>query len=315
MNRLGNCYPYYKNLLIREIFKNKEDWNTQMIDDHYIRRRYASLMKNRWAIPPADIIGDVAEATRILRERGEFINEDVDQHLYNVKWNKNKQSKEKKVAKRIEKRVLEIEYTVSSSREDTVDVGITFQSHRGDDFTPEGRMFVATDGFALYSVYRPAMENSNGFYVRGSSTPKDYNRVLVKKENLSRLICAVSEYNEEFSVNDYSGQVKQVAKNLLDHIYETKNRLDALSTRLHDVTDVDELMKHKEELMKIMLAIPMSNKHCVYCEINEDGNGNFNCADCDYAHIHGQCSLPASKYRKMDALVNKLREEINGYAD
>ena len=227
----------------------------------------------------------------------------------------NKQSKEKKVAKRIEKRVLEIEYTVSSSREDTVDVGITFQSHRDDDFTPEGRMFISKSGFSLASIFYPAENSEGGLYVLGSNTSKDYNRVLVKKENMDRLLRAVNEYNERFSVNDYSGHVRRVANNLDNHIIETIDKLDVLRIRIQDVTDVDELMKHKEELMEIMLALPMSNKHCVYCEINKDGNGSFNCDVCDYAHIHGKCSLHGSKYRKMDALVNKLREEINGYAD
>lgn len=80
---------------------------------------------------------------------------------------------------------------------DLVTFRIAEQTHRGENFTPNGREFKSSCGYFLVSHECPEYkEGKDLLYVRGCNDYKDDNQVTVPLLQFAKIMQAISEYNE-----------------------------------------------------------------------------------------------------------------------
>ena len=101
-----------------------------------------------------------------------------------------------------EKRLLYIEAKESLRHKGYKEVRIIRQSHRNDNFTPDGGRFSSSNGFHLYSDGEPEYRTRE-LFVRGSSTERDGHVVYVPEEDFFDLAQAIKEYNNGKAPGDF----------------------------------------------------------------------------------------------------------------
>lgn len=97
----------------------------------------------------------------------------------------------------VEEKKRHIELAVIKVEGDEVTFQVTEQTHRGDDFTPDGIPFESSRGLTLKSVGVPAATTtSDTMYVRGKNEHCDKKNVTVSALRFAQIMEAITEYNE-----------------------------------------------------------------------------------------------------------------------
>lgn len=90
-----------------------------------------------------------------------------------------------------------IELAVTEVDGEMVTFHVAEQTHRGDDFTPDGIPFESSSGLTLKSVGVPAaLTNSDTVYVCGGTKICDKRNVTVSALRFAKIMEAINEYNE-----------------------------------------------------------------------------------------------------------------------
>lgn len=90
-----------------------------------------------------------------------------------------------------------IEISVVSIKEPTVTFRISWQTHREEEFTPNGNEFKSSCGYFLVSQECPEYKECRDLlYVRGLNNYADDNPVTVPLLQFAKIMQAVNEYNE-----------------------------------------------------------------------------------------------------------------------
>lgn len=90
-----------------------------------------------------------------------------------------------------------IEISVVSIKEPTVTFRISRQTHRGEEFTPNGREFKSSYGYFLVSQGCPEYKECRDLlYVRGVDDYEDDSPVTVPLLHFAKIMQAVTEYNQ-----------------------------------------------------------------------------------------------------------------------
>lgn len=79
-------------------------------------------------------------------------------------------------------------------------VVITEQTHRGEEFTPDGKCFEAALKHQLWSDRRPEVNDNNTTNVRGAETVHDNDILLMTSEQYHNLRDAVAQYNHIYAI-------------------------------------------------------------------------------------------------------------------
>lgn len=117
-------------------------------------------------------------------------------HWYPVEEIKEKQEEKSKM-KEEEHQKRHIEISVERVEEDTVTFRISRQTHREEEFTPNGREFKSSCGFFLSSQGAPEFgEYLQTLFVRGYVSAEDDNKITVPLIAFAKIMQAVTEYNE-----------------------------------------------------------------------------------------------------------------------
>ena len=97
----------------------------------------------------------------------------------------------------MEEKKRHIELAVVKVDGDQVTFRIAEQTHRGENFTPNGREFKSSCGYFLVSHECPEYkEGKDLLYVRGCNDYKDDNQVTVPLLQFAKIMQAITEYNE-----------------------------------------------------------------------------------------------------------------------
>lgn len=116
-------------------------------------------------------------------------------HWFPVKEEKEKQEEKAKMEESQQKRHIEI--SVVRVEEHTVTFRISQQTHREENFTPNGREFKSSCGFFLSSQGSPEFEEYlQTLCVRGWASSEDDNKITVPLIAFAKIMQAVTEYNE-----------------------------------------------------------------------------------------------------------------------
>lgn len=90
-----------------------------------------------------------------------------------------------------------IEISVERVEEDTVTFRISRQTHREEEFTPNGNEFKSSCGYFLVSQECPEYKECRDLlYVRGLNNYADDNPVTVPLLQFAKIMQAITEYNE-----------------------------------------------------------------------------------------------------------------------
>ena len=90
-----------------------------------------------------------------------------------------------------------IEISVVRIKEPTVTFRISRQTHRGEEFTPNGREFKSSCGFFLSSQGAPEFgAYIKTLFVRGWDYSEDDNKITVSLLHFAKIMQAVTEYNQ-----------------------------------------------------------------------------------------------------------------------
>lgn len=90
-----------------------------------------------------------------------------------------------------------IEISVVSVKEHTVTFRISQQTHREEEFTPNGRKFKSSCGIVLNSQGYPEFgAYIKTLFVRGWDSSEDDNKITVSLHHFADIMQAVTEYNE-----------------------------------------------------------------------------------------------------------------------
>lgn len=104
---------------------------------------------------------------------------------------------EEKREEKMEEKKRHIELAVIKVEGDEVTFQVVEQTHRGDDFTPDGIPFESSRGLTLKSVGVPAATTtSDTMYVRGKNEHCDKKNVTVSALRFAQIMEAITEYNE-----------------------------------------------------------------------------------------------------------------------
>lgn len=90
-----------------------------------------------------------------------------------------------------------LELAVVNVDGDHVTFRIAEQTHRGEEFTPDGNGFRSSSGCVLSSNNHPQYGSSLSIlFVRGYDSAEDDNKITVSLHNFAGIMQAISEYNE-----------------------------------------------------------------------------------------------------------------------
>lgn len=104
---------------------------------------------------------------------------------------------EEKREEKMEEKKRHIELAVIKVEGDEVTFQVVEQTHRGDDFTPDGIPFESSSGLTLKSVGTPAASaDSDTMYVRGKNKHCDKRNVTVSARRFAQIMETITEYNE-----------------------------------------------------------------------------------------------------------------------
>lgn len=118
-------------------------------------------------------------------------------HWYPVEESNEKQEEKPKMKEEEEHQNRHIEISVVSIKEPTVTFRISRQTHREEEFTPNGREFKSSCGFFLSSQGAPEFgEYLQTLFVRGWVSSEDDNKITVPLIAFAKIMQAVTEYNE-----------------------------------------------------------------------------------------------------------------------
>ena len=97
----------------------------------------------------------------------------------------------------MEEKKRHIELAVIKVEGDEVTFQVVEQTHRCDDFTPNGSAFKSSRGIKLESVCIPAATTtSDTMYVRGEDERFDKKHLTVSALRFAKIMEAINEYNE-----------------------------------------------------------------------------------------------------------------------
>lgn len=120
-----------------------------------------------------------------------------DLHWYPVEESNEKQEEKAKMEEKEVRQNRHIEISVVSIKEHTVTFRISQQTHRGEEFTPNGREFKSSCGVILSSQGSPEFgAYIKTLFVRGWDSSEDDNKITVSLHNFAGIMQAISEYNE-----------------------------------------------------------------------------------------------------------------------
>lgn len=110
---------------------------------------------------------------------------------------KKAQHKKKGEENKVESQKRHIELAVDNAEGDLVTFRITEQTHRCEDFTPNGCGFRSRSGYTMVSMSCPEFKKATcKLYVRGMNSGADNYQVTVSLSHFAKIMEAVTEYNE-----------------------------------------------------------------------------------------------------------------------
>lgn len=117
-------------------------------------------------------------------------------HWYPVEESNEKQEEKSKM-KEEEHQNRHIEISVVRVEEHIVTFRISRQTHREENFTPNGRKFKSSSGYSISSCSCPEYDGQRSIlFVRGCNSYNDDIPVTVPLSNFAKIMQAVTEYNE-----------------------------------------------------------------------------------------------------------------------
>lgn len=238
-----------------------------------------------------------------------------------INWYDNKKREEKK-------RVLKYVIAEINDKEKVFRVEIVEQSHRGQQFTPNGKRFHASNDAELVSVSFPITGSFKGkFFVRGTNTKEDNNLLVIPFEDFPAFAQAVREYNDlpvekVEEINWYDKIRDGYIRELQAWIAEKNKRVANVMQSVCRAETLEEARTQKELLLQELIRIPKAEDYCPDCLVQRAKVGidtHFGstvlCEGCPFGQKQGICYQTSSRYAMMQKKYDELRNSIEELFD
>lgn len=216
------------------------------------------------------------------------------------------------------KRVLKYEIRGVNVDEQWFEIAITEQSHRGEEFTTDGSMFIACNGVRLESGMFPQTARDYGkgkYYVRGCSFDADNKTFRVSFSSFNAFAEAVKEYNLLHGEEDCYGKVRaRFVQNIQLWIDRHNERVAEALVVIRNATTLKEAREAKMNLMLTLIQIPRTHFYCPDCLVQVEKHNRAlgdeeGCLDCPLGKEKGNCNGEESTPSAYEWMVN-ARENL-----